>query len=220
MIIDCISDLHGFYPDLEGGDVLIVSGDLTANDKPIQYDQFAAWIDRQKYTKKVLIAGNHDNFFKNKKFEEVQDSYKHINVDYLCESKTEFEGLKIWGSPWTPRFFGMNPKCMAFTYFDESWFYDEVLMNIPLDTDILITHGPAYGILDKTNKGASVGSKSLQTWLKYVARPMLHVFGHIHESYGTEKVFPRYNNKMMISVNASVVNERYEHVNKPIRIIL
>ena len=34
MIIDCISDLHGFFPKLEGGDLLIIAGDLTARDKP------------------------------------------------------------------------------------------------------------------------------------------------------------------------------------------
>jgi len=28
MIIDCISDLHGYYPELEGGDLLIIAGDL------------------------------------------------------------------------------------------------------------------------------------------------------------------------------------------------
>lgn len=32
MIIDCIGCLHDHYPELEGGDLLIVTGDLTARD--------------------------------------------------------------------------------------------------------------------------------------------------------------------------------------------
>jgi hypothetical protein len=33
MIIDCIADLHGHYPKLDGGDLLIICGDLTARDQ-------------------------------------------------------------------------------------------------------------------------------------------------------------------------------------------
>lgn len=122
------------------------------------------------------------------------------------------------------------PKCI---YFDETWLYDEKLLKIPHDIDILITHGPAHGILDKAKRYNSngywnpkdgkyehVGNKSLYAWLKYVARPKLHVFGHIHESYGKIEELPTHNDKMMISVNASHVNENYEPVNKPIRIII
>lgn len=32
MIIDCIADLHSHYPKLDGGDLLIVAGDLTDRD--------------------------------------------------------------------------------------------------------------------------------------------------------------------------------------------
>ena len=57
-------------------------------------------------------------------------------------------------------------------------------------------------------------------WLKYVERPKLHVFGHIHEGYGREEVFPTHEGKMMVSVNASHVDERYNPVNAPIRVLL
>ena len=45
--------------------------------------------------------------------------------------------------------------------------------------DILVTHGPPFGILDKTNEGKNAGSELL---LKEVLRlkPKLHLFGHIH----------------------------------------
>ena len=142
--------------------------------------------------------------------------------EYLCDSGTEFEGLKIWGSPWTAQFPGINPDCCAFTVpFDR--YTEDNLMNkwdlIPHDVDILITHSPASCVLDYTIRHQHVGSKSLYNWLKYVERPRLHIFGHIHEDYGQVEHFPTYDNKMMISVNASHVNEHYEPVNKPIRII-
>ena len=55
MIIDCISDLHGFYPELEGGDMLIVAGDLTARDQQDEYEKFHIWIHNQKYKKKICL---------------------------------------------------------------------------------------------------------------------------------------------------------------------
>lgn len=246
MIVDIVSDLHGCKPALQGGDLLIVAGDLTKRDKPKEHEEFYLWLAEQDYDKKIVIAGNHDNFLV-----EHPNQFKlnEDGIEYLCDSGTEFtywpplhpgiEGVverktyKIWGIPWTKRFFGMNPKCMAFTYYDENWFYDEKVDKIPHDVDILITHSPPYGILDEVKLEGQfklsepplqmyehVGSKSLYNWLKYVGRPRLHVFGHIHEAYGQKEVFPTYNDKMMISVNASIMNEHYEPVNKPVRVIL
>ena len=209
MSIDCISDLHGYYPKLEGGDLLIVAGDLTATDSYEEYIEFLKWFDESNYIKKIFIAGNHDNNI-------LPITWMN---GYLEDSGTEFEGLKIYGSPWTRRFKGMNPKCMAFTVDTEEELMDKFEL-IPHDTDILITHSPALGILDKRSGGHSVGSSALFAWLKYVERPRLHVFGHIHESHGRQEVFPSYENKMMISVNASHVDSVFDPINKPIRIEL
>lgn len=221
MIIDCISDLHGFYPYLEGGDLLIIAGDLTARDTYDEYNKFFDWLVQQDYKKAIIVAGNHDNKLQQGHIPICSfNDYGLSEVEYLCDSETEFEGLKIWGIPWSKRFIGMNPHCMAFTFFDENWFYDEKVSQIPLDVDILITHSPPYSILDKVVDGYSVGSPSLFNWLKYVCRPRLHIFGHIHEAYGQCEVFPTYNDKMMISVNCSQVNERYQNVNKPVRIVI
>ncbi len=94
---------------------------------------------------------------------------------------------------------------------------------IPLGIDILITHGPANGILDGIpieydGTLYHAGSHSLYNWLNYVERPQYHIFGHIHEAYGQIEYFPTYNNKMMKSINCSFVNGKYAPVNKPIRI--
>jgi Icc-related predicted phosphoesterase len=216
MIIDCISDLHGHYPELEGGDLLIVAGDLTTNDKPYQYIEFGRWINRQNYKKRIVIGGNHDNVAQNAPPFIDTNNIDFYEWDYLCDSGTEFEGLKIWGSPWTKTFPNMNPKCKAFTCETE----EELVQKwglIPEDTDILITHSPPFGILDANMYGDFCGSKSLLITIAYI-KPLISVFGHIHERGGKELVIPWKKNTTF--VNASHVNERYQPVNKPIRIEL
>ena len=216
MIIDCIGCLHGHYPKLDGGGLLIVTGDLTARDTQGEYLKFFMWLTYQPYEKIVLVAGNHDN--------EIQKRYVKFDpngkITYLEDSGTEFEGLKIWGMPWSLTFPGMNPKCKAFTFDTEEEMIDKVDM-IPHDVDILITHMPAYGVLDKINSGfvhrsgsvLHAGSGHLYGYLKYACRPKLHVHSHIHEAYGQLEHFSG-----CISVNCSIMNEHYQAVNKPIRI--
>lgn len=215
MIIDCISDLHGFYPKLEGGDLLIVAGDLTARDEEKEWVKFETWLFNQKYKQKIIVAGNHDNFMQSMDEHRVWKYWNRIpHVTYLCDSGTKFENLKIWGTPWTKTFKGMNPHCKAFTVDTEEELADKIEM-IPQDTDILITHSLPWTILDKTVAGRHAGSTHLFGYIKYACRPKLHVFGHIHEAYGQIEHFTG-----CISVNASHVNEKYQPVNKPIRVIL
>ena len=52
---------------------------------------------------------------------------------------------------------------------------------------MLITHGPPQGVLDKIYDGSAVGCEALAERLEQV-QPRLHVFGHIHEDYGSRKV--------------------------------
>lgn len=222
MIIDCIGCLHGSRPKLDGGDLLIVTGDLTAKHTFTEHYDVLHWIDKQDYIKKVLIAGNHDDFL-----EKNPNFYSKTSINYLLDSGTEFGGLKIWGSPWSASFKAISPKAVAFTKpfgiraegdFMDKW------EQIPSDTDILVTHTPAFGILDgiSIEDGSlyHVGNHSLYGWLEYVHRPFLHVFSHIHEGYGQEEHFPTRNDKMMISVNCSIMNANYKPVNEPIRVIL
>ncbi len=239
MIIDCVSDLHGFTPSLPGGDLLILAGDYTAGDTIPQWVKFLRWLKEQPYRKKVVVGGNHDGFLmisyptckeeadslaEVREFLDDEDLEGSEDFNYLCDSGIEFEGLKIWGSPWTKTFEGMNPKCKAFTFDTESELLDKFEL-IPEDMDILITHSPPYGILDSIPRGSDgsllqAGSRALYSRLKYGVRPRLHVFGHIHEGYGKREFFPTWDNKMMVSVNASYVNERYKPVNSHVRIEL
>lgn len=222
MNIDCIGCLHGSRPKLLGGDLLFITGDLTARDKPSEWDDFLNWIEDQKYKKKIMIAGNHDNTLQNceKNFFEF---IKQYGIEYLSDSGTEFEGLKIWGSPWIKTFKDINPKCQAFTKKKEielkkKW------EQIPSDIDILITHSPPYSILDgipiEDGSLFHVGSPSLFDKIASLPNIKLHAFSHIHEAHGfAEYESPK--SKMIVNyVNCSIMNERYKPVNAPIRIIL
>ena len=220
MIIDAVSDLHGHYPELEGGDLLIIAGDLLANGDDLIELQYAfekEWLRFQalKYKKVIIVAGNHDNIFT--QLDEYGWTWRNSNVEYLCDSGAEFEGLKIWGSPWTMSFKGMNPHCMAFTCKTDDDLVEKWKL-IPDDIDILITHSPPYGIMDEilnyhTGKIENVGSKSLAHQIKSMKiRPKIWIWGHIHECYGFKTSFyTQY-------INASHVNEHYKPVNKPFRI--
>jgi Icc-related predicted phosphoesterase len=221
MIIDCIADLHGWKPTLEGGDLLIIAGDLTSNHSLHELDDFNDWVRDQPYDKKILIGGNHDIFLEDGVYDPFdvathKDECVIIDpsVDYLFDSGTEYKGLKIWGCPWTPWFIGVNPKCKAFMKSDSK--LSEYWEKIPMKIDILITHGPAYGVLDGIPQEDGTlyhaGSKSLRDWIEKIM-PEMVLFGHIHEQGG------QYVKKEgILYINGSVVDERYRHVNKRRRI--
>lgn len=206
MIIDAISDLHGHYPKLSGGDLLIVAGDLTKSDEDAEYLAFFRWLDQQDYDKKILISGNHDN-------QAISQFYFDDDIEYLLDCGTEYEGLRIWGSPWTPLFKGVNPRCKAFMLPEEE--LEAKFALIPDDIDILVTHGPPFSWLDhvaRDEKLVCVGSKALLRAMDRLSRNNLkaHIFGHIHEGRGLEGR----------CYNVSHVDEYYIPVNGPMRIIL
>lgn len=242
MIIDCISDLHGDFPDMPGGDLLIVAGDLTAADLDNEYLRFFIWIGKMRYRKKILIAGNHDMAIEKNRIP-VNGC---MDFEYLEDSGTEFEyfdssfpeedtgflpsghrTLKIWGSPWSLTFRGINPKCTAFT--GNEGVLRKKYDLIPEDTDILVTHGPPRCILDschrvkvdkygkKSEYSENVGSTSLRERLEGTLRPKLHVFGHIHGDRGTYMTREIFGTTF---VNASHVNEDYDPVHPHVRIEL
>lgn len=218
MIIDCISDLHGCKPVLQGGDLLIVAGDLTPRDNLYEYENFFEWLAHQQYKKKILIAGNHDGLLEKRSAKEVANELCRMgadNFEYLCDSACEFEGYKIYGSPWTPTF------CDWHFMKDRGEPIKEMWDLIPDDTEILITHGPPFGIQDqvkyssKAKEGKFAGCEELRNAIDHRLKKLkLHVFGHVHEGYGKVIV------NGVIHVNASIMDEEYRPVNKPIRIIL
>ena len=211
MKITFISDTHTKHKqlDLSGGDLLIHAGDImNSGYSKSDIHAFCEWFEAQDYKHKIFIAGNHDRMFENHPLESNTIVNKY-DVTYLQDDEHLIDGVKLYGTPWQPEF------C--------NWAFNlprrgDGLMAkwgaIPKDTDILITHGPAYGHLDVSGYGGqNVGCELLRERIDKV-KPLIHVFGHIHGSAGykfdgTTHYF-----------NASVLNERYEYQNKPMTIDL
>lgn len=80
--------------------------------------------------------------------------------------------------------------------------------NIPLDTEILVTHTPAFQVLDLTRKGKHAGCRSLAETVKGLKQCRLHVFGHIHEAHGSQVISRPQPDGELVSVNAAIPRRR------------
>jgi predicted phosphohydrolase len=207
MRIVCLSDTHlckGLaVPD---GDVLIHAGDLTMSGEERAIAAAATWLGNLPHRHKIVIAGNHDWLFQRQPG--LALAYMEPDLIYLEDSGCEIEGLKFWGSPWQPWF-----QSWACNLPRKGEKLREKWNCIPVDTDELITHGPPYGILDQVDGGDHLGCEELA--IRWVAvRPRLHVFGHIHDGYGSLK------RAGTLFVNASILDESYKIAHRPVVIDL
>jgi predicted phosphodiesterase len=211
MKITCISDTHNQHlhipPDwLEGGDVLVHAGDVSGRGTLKEIEAFLEWFNEQPYTHKIMIAGNHDFWFERTTAFVVNEMLqeKYPNITYLNDTGIEIDGVKFWGSPVQPWFYDWAFNRMG-TDICRHWDM------IPLDTDVLITHGPMKGFLDMTTRGVSTGCPYLLEKSAEMTNLKLFVCGHIHEAYGKFE-FPDGG----VFVNASTLNFNYQVQNKPI----
>lgn len=198
-----ISDTHGLHRQvkLPKGDVLLHAGDISHRGKEEEVLDFLSWFSKLNYQHRIFIGGNHDFFLeKNRKaFQKIIPE----GITYLNDSGTEINGIKIWGSPVIPWFYNWAFNVPRGQSIRKHW------EKIPLDTNILITHGPPHGILDQVVTGRHIGCKDLIEIVSNI-KPKVHLFGHIHESYGISK---RHSTQF---INASLMNEVYQLVNKPV----
>jgi Icc-related predicted phosphoesterase len=215
MRITFISDTHTRHheitQDLPGGDLLVHSGDLMNSGRNIEdIKSFCKWFDSlDQYTHKVFIAGNHDRLFQNDYHGamEIVNSYK--NITYLQDDWVEVgddnEMVKIYGSPWQPWFYDW-----AFNLQRNGIGLASKWEAIPEDTDIVVTHGPAYGMVDTVagRQYDNLGCELLRERLDLI-KPSIHTCGHIHTGYGHTL------NEGTHYFNASVLDERYEYEQKP-----
>src|SRR5579875_1559304 len=165
MNITFISDTHNknaFFTHYlkEGGDVIVCCGDITNKGEEPELIRFIKWYDQLPFRHKILIAGNHDFIFEQAPTV-AQRLLKATNIIYLQNEATTIDGIKFYGSPITPYYFNWAFNRHRGEEIKKYW------DKIPADTNVLITHGPPYGILDKTTKGINAGCAEL---LKVVQR--------------------------------------------------
>jgi Icc-related predicted phosphoesterase len=208
--IVCLSDTHNCNEQIAvpDGDLLIHSGDATIQGTQYEIEQFLAWFSSLPHKYKIFVAGNHDWLY------EIDNNFARMltanfNIIYLQDSFVEIEGLKIYGSPWQPRFFDWAFNLMRGNELAEKW------KLIPDDVDILITHGPPNGVLDEVPRKYWIENTGCEELIKKVEelskqKLKLHIFGHIHCGYGTAEKFG------VKFVNASNCDESYLPSNQPI----
>ncbi|EPS39095.1 hypothetical protein H072_7103 [Dactylellina haptotyla CBS 200.50] len=178
----CLSDTHNHrISDVPAGDILIHAGDLTNRGTIEELQQAIEWLDELPHKYKIVIAGNHELCLDAKgKHPDIPPSdiesidWKSLiclnDSSVLVNIPGKKRAVKIYGNPWTPK-----QGNSAFQYPRHENFYEN---KIPLDVDILVTHGPPRHHLDNH---AGCVSLLQEIWR---VRPKLHVFGHIHAARG------------------------------------
>ena len=226
MLITVIADMHGNLKfKVPETDLLLIAGDIcpASHDRYISIgmqrtwleNKFKKWIYEQPVDHAIAIAGNHCWiwecaesevpiwFPKNCVDKEMVEDNK---IEYIEDFLVFYKDLKIYGTPVQLSF-----NNWAFNREEES--LQKYWDNIPEGLDILLLHSPPYGILDQTHHpkypSKRIGSKSLLKRIKQV-KPKLVVFGHNHGDHGVvEEDGIKY-------INASLIDEHYKMVRKPI----
>jgi Icc-related predicted phosphoesterase len=189
-----ISDTHGQHRKLKVPrvDLVIHCGDESnsanawANESESRL--FLEWYAELDIPAKIFVPGNHSTAIE----QGLVQAADYPTVQFLIHQQTEWMGLKVFGSPYTPKFFD-------WAYMRSREDLDAIWQSIPDDSDIVITHGPPKGIFDvtrdiDTRAPVHVGSKSLRRHVDERVKPRIHAFGHIHDENG-------FNNFGMMSRN-------------------
>jgi predicted phosphodiesterase len=217
------------------GDVLLHAGDFTNVGEPEQVQDLHDWLVEQPHTFKIVIAGNHDitmdadyytkqgaarfhrSLFNRGEMHDPQTVRRILtesrDVIYLEDAMFEIpvpscinngspsaNSIKVWGSPYQPEF------CNWAFNLPRGEATRQKALEVPTETDILLTHGPPLGRGDRCSSGGRAGCIDLLREVQTRVKPSVHVFGHIHEGYGVSS------DGQTLFVNASSCNLDYRNV--------
>lgn len=207
--IVCISDTHSYHRKINvpKGDVLISAGDITWRGEVDILEDFAMWMAGQPHKYKISILGNHDKFeYRNQ--DVPPKIFQKYGINFLHNSGIDIDGIYFWGSPVSPFFHNWAWNVHRGKDIAKVW------SQIPDNTNILITHGPAYGKLDRVEKvyaHDNVGCKDLLLRIKELKSLKASIAGHLHLQGG---------NMLEINgvkyVNAACCDEAYNPIQPPV----
>jgi len=185
--ICCISDTHGSHNEIVfddkmlSCDILIHAGDWSFLGKPEEIFEFNRWVGTLPFKEVIVIAGNHEVFLE-KMGKDIAKQYL-FNAVYLENETFVYKGYKIFGTPISSRFYNW-----AFMKSEEEAF--RILSRMPEDVDVVVSHGPCRGILDKVYRAGGImentGFQSLRDKV-FQVKPKLFISGHIHNDSGIEE---------------------------------
>ena len=181
MKIALFSDTHAFHGKITvpEADMLIFAGDMTHCRTALDVTDFNAFLKDLPHRHKIVVGGNHDYMLAR----DPQKARLLLSAAvYLLDESVVIEGITIYGAPWQPLF--NDRACDAFALprgraLREKW------EMIPPGIDILVTHTPPAGILDRDGP-VSHGCSDL-TAAVAALKPKYHIFGHIHSRHGMVK---------------------------------
>lgn len=188
-------------------DLLLLAGDIFSHRTNYTYgvlDPVGKFIKEltNKGIQVIMTPGNHDFSIYNAWLDQNPKSAKWISqhtvprmniggeklsidllqellgITVLIDSHVEVNGLKIYGTPWTPEFY-------RWAFMLEEDYLHEVYDRIPTGLDILLSHGPPrFGqidciLQDPEDPPARCGSTSLTNCI-LDKKPKYVFCGHIH----------------------------------------
>lgn len=212
-----ISDTHQLHDriTIPDGDVLVHSGDFTNRGTDGALKDFVTWFASQPHEYKVFIAGNHemglDKGATRQHKQEIIKSFTSQNdkLFYLENSEVVINGIKFYGSPITPWFFDWAWNVQRGRAIALAW------EMIPEDTNVLITHGPPYGMLDLVQESfgrdAHQGCQDLMNRVKELKQLKVHAFGHLHLEGGKS-----IQSDGVTFINGAICDDAYHPTRQPV----
>jgi Icc-related predicted phosphoesterase len=202
MKLVCISDTHSRHDQIQVpdvGDVLIHAGDYSYHGTVSETTAFLDWFAARPQPHKVLVPGNHDRLFEdNPKL--ASEMCTERGIILLDNKYAEHEGVIFYGCPMTPMF---GDWAMMLTSWESKDYWESVKDKMT----VLISHGPPYGILDRTKDGRFIGCRYHLEAIERL-KPDICIFGHIHLNGGQEV-----HKDGTSFYNVACLDERYVPVN-------
>ena len=200
-------DVVKWIPD---GDVFIHAGDLMRTGYPSDFEAQLEWLAELKHPIKLFVPGNHDFHLQVYPGPALQQ-LRAIGVTVVgLPGNTQFSsytlpnGMTVLGMPQVTNL----PRWAFNDTEDRIWAF----MRSKGYHDIVVSHAPAYGVLDRVpSKGGmkNVGNDAFTAYAR-AYKPKHWFHGHIHEDYGNMKFLETEFH------NVAMCNRNYEHANPPI----